>query len=268
MPYISKKKMYKKKNTYKRKYSPKKSMVALIKKTISRQTEDKQSVVQLDNVAFNSGINSSGDVNILVNTISQGADNGQRIGHTIRGKSLRVKGHLQLSAIPTSSVQGQQGSGVISANCRVAVRIMMVEPKSYKFPTVATSQYSSWIPYLLSNGVADSQFNGNTKDLYLDINRDVVKVYYDKVHYLNISQQYINTLTGDSVVPMTGSVKFFVKNILLKNKLIQFSDYSDQPTNFSPVILAGYAHIDGSTPDTITTAINVSYVSKLTYEDA
>lgn len=271
MPKYFKKRSFRKKPFASRKRKPttrpSKKFTKMVQKIVHKDAETKQTVVQLDNVAFNSGISSSGDVNLLVDSISQGTDDGQRIGSSIRGQKLQIKGHMQLVSIPTTNIQGSQQAGVISPNCRVAARLMMVQPKSFLTPAQAVAQFTNWGPYLLDNGVATQAFIGNTKDLYLDLNRDQVTVMYDKVHYLNISQQYTPGLTSSSAVPMTGSTKFFQKTINLRNKLIRFGDLNNQPTNYAPVILIGYAHIDGTSPDTLTTAIQMSYVSKLTYED-
>ena len=43
---------------------------------------------------------------------------------------------------------------------------------------------------------------------------------------------------------------------------------STLPTNYCPVMLLGYTHMDGSAPDVTTTAIQMNYTSTLNYKDA
>jgi len=260
-------KTYKKKAIYKKKYrKPSKAFVKNVQKIIAKKAENKSAVLQIDNTSFNSAINSSGDVYNLMPSLPQGSDNAQRVGNQVNAKYLDIKGHFQLNAVPTALTIGIQAAGTILLNCRIAIRLMIVTSKIFKNPAYAIANAAGgWLPYLLDNGLNDKTFDGNVKDLYLPINRDAVVVHYDKVLYVNIPMQY-QVVSGSTVAPLTGSVRFFRKRINMK-KILKYTDLSNEPQNAAPVLLCGYAHIDGSTPDTLTTACNVSFVSTLSYED-
>lgn len=218
----------------------------------------------MDNTSFNSLISTSADVLQLIPSIGQGVDNGQRIGNKIKPLYLDVRGHIEIGSIPYTTFDIVASAGSILPNCRLAVRLIICESKQYKSSADASASYTNWLPQLLQNGISEIGFGGNTKDIYLPINKDAVNVYYDKVIYLSIPMTFT---TAGVAVPMSNSVKFFRKNIKLRKQLV-YTDVRDQPTNSSISMLCGYAHIDGSIPDTVTTAIKLSYVSTLHYEDS
>lgn len=243
---------------------PTRSFAKAVQKVINRNNESKMSSIQMDNTAFNSGIAVAADVLQLIPSIGQGTDNGQRIGNRIKSQYLDVRGHIELGAIPYTTLGPVASSGNILPNCRIAVRLLIVESKQYKSQADASQYYFNWLPQLLQNGISEIPFAGNTKDLYLPINRDAVTVHMDKIIYLSIPMTFTDS---GMAVPMGNSVRFFVRKIKLRKQLV-FTDVRDQPTNSSINMLCGYAHIDGSTPDVATTAVKLSYVSTLHYEDA
>lgn len=259
----TKKSFGKKRSTRVRK-APSRSFAKAVQKVINRNAENKTASIQMDNTSFNSGIATGADVLQLIPSVSQGVDNAQRIGNKIKPSYLDVRGHMELGSIPFSALGPVTSAGTIASNCRIAVRLLIVEPKQYRSQPDALSSYSNWLPQLLQNGSAEIGFTGLTKDLYLPINRDCVTVHYDKIIYLSVPMTY--TDSGMSV-PLTNSVKFFIKRIKLK-KVLSYTDARDQPTNSAISMLCGYAHIDGASPDILTTAVKLSYVSTLHYEDA
>lgn len=79
----------------------------------------------------------------------------------------------------------------------------------------------------------------------------------------------MNTFAGAQEV--YHATKFFSKTFKLRNKSLKYqSSYESnlQPVNWSPVILVGYVHLDGSAPDVATTQMTMSFDSIFTYEDA
>jgi len=216
--------------------------------------ETKQAFGTVSNTYYNSGVNSSGDIITILPSISQGTADNARIGDQIRGQSLVLKGALQLVS-PTS----------VLSNCRVAVRMMVVQPKI--FGDVGQAQATtSWLNYLLKKGGTTTAFTGILSDLWAPINSDAVTKYYDKVVYLTAAYNPVN---GQST--LGNSVKFFNHKFNMRNKLIKYDSSISSglyPTQYAPIILIGYVHMDGTGPDTLTTAVSMSFDSVFKYEDA
>lgn len=261
MPY-GKKRMYKRKTTArktKRAYSrkPSKSLVKIIQKQIHKDVETKTRSVNLALTAYNSGINVAGDATKVIPSIQQGLDNAERIGDKIKGMSINIRGHLILST-PTLNNP---------SNCRVGVRLMVVQPKRYRNDTDVTTYYNNWMPYLLDNGANSQAFSGAIQDLYLPINRDCVTVYYDKVHFLTVTHIAVLSSIGVAPEDLSKSTKFFNIRVPCK-KTLNYIDGNETPQNFSPVVIMGYSKLDGSSADTLATSVSMAYCSIFKYEDA
>jgi len=222
---------------------------------IHKQAETKQIFTSINNVAFNSGINSSGDIQpILANVGQTVADNG-RIGDQIRAQSLTIKGAINTNL----TYQGY-------SQCRLGVRLMVVQPKSYGSLSSMQAYATTWMATLLKKGGTTTNFSGVMSDLWSPINTDAITKYFDKVFYVNTP--YVATSVGD--LSTYNSVKFFNKTFKLRNKLIKYDASIDSgvtPTNYNPVVLLGYVHLDGSSPDTLTTQVLLSYDAIMSYED-
>jgi len=233
---------------------PSKSFVKKVQQIIHKDVETKQAFTNQSNVYYNSGINSTGDIVAVLPAISQGTGDNARIGDQLRGQSISFKGALQLIS-PTS----------VLSNCRVAVRMMVVQPKSLSDTGVVIAN-PSWLTYLLKKGGTTTAFTGILSDLWAPINVDAITKYYDKVVYLNSAYNPVN---GQST--LGNSIKFFKHTFKLRNKLLRYdSSVSSNiyPTNYAPVVLIGYVHMDGSSPDVLTTAVSMSFDSIFNYEDA
>nr|WAE42939.1 MAG: capsid protein [Cressdnaviricota sp.] len=258
MPYVKKGNFKRKRATRKR--APRKAsknLVKLIQKQIHKDLEDKSRNVQLALTAYNSGITVAADATKVIPSISQGTDNGERIGDKVRGKSLVIRGHLLLSA-PTISNQ---------SNCRIGVRLMVVQPKRYSNDTDVTTYYNNWMPYLLDNGTTSNGFNGDIKDLYTPINRDAITVYYDKLHYLSSTNIVVLSSVGVANEDLRYTTKLFNIKIPCK-KVLTYLDGNETPQNFAPMVILGYAKLDGSSADTLSANVSMAYTSCFKYEDA
>jgi len=69
---------------------------------------------------------------------------------------------------------------------------------------------------------------------------------------------------------LKNTIKFFNFSLKVKNKLLRYDSAvgSDvEPTNYAPFICLGYTFLDGTSPDTVSTNVSLSYDSVLTYED-
>lgn len=266
----SRKVSYKKKAVKKVKsksVKPSKSLTKAVQKIIHKDVETKQAFTnqyqQIQN--YNSAINSSGDNNFIIPNISQGSADNARIGDQIRAQKLTVKGHF------ITRFTGGTGTTYYQ-NCRIGVRMMIVQPKSWLNQGSISSNSGTWMNTLLKKGGTTTSFSGQINDLYAPINNDAITCYYDKVFY--VQNPYSNAVFGSTMTNLlmpTGTTKFFSKTFNLKNKLLKYDSSIDSgvtPVNYNPTLVLGYSYLDGSTADTITTQIGLSWDAILDYEDA
>lgn len=195
-----KKKAYVKKSKRKVSKKPSKNLVKVIQKVIDKNCEDKETFGYVQNVYYNSGINSSADCLAVITTQVVGPADNQRIGDQIRMTSHTLTGCLQLSS-PTTSI----------ANVRIAVRLFVVQPKQYNNAADAVAAGGAWTSYLLKKGGTTSGFNGNLQDLWAPVNTDAITVYYDKIFYLNTAYQTAGAQATSTT--MGDSIKFFKINL-------------------------------------------------------
>jgi len=225
----------------------------MVQKIIHKNAETKQAFATLPPTYFNSGISVVGDMlQLLPNINYSTADNG-RIGDQIRGQSLVVKGALQISGASSSY-----------SNSRVAVRVFIVQPKNLGDLTNITFS-NTWLSNLLKKGGVTTAFTGIMSDLWAPVNVDAITKFYDKVFYLDSAYVSVagTATTGNSV-------KFFTIPLSMKNKLLRYDSNLGSaltPVNYNPIMLVGYVHMDGSSPDTVTTAVSCQFDSIFNYED-
>ena len=262
-PGKTKRKSFRKK-TFKKK-APSKNLVKAIQAVIHKDVESKSVYTQQFATFFNSGINISTDCLPLIANMGNGTADASRIGDQVRAQRLRCKGFIIsrfTGGVATTYYQ----------NCRIGVRVMVVQPKMYSSLGAIQANAGTWLPTLLKKGLTTVGFTGIVPDLLADINRDAITVYHDKVFYL--LNPYANTVigsAGNTLLMPTETCKFFNLNMKLNNKVLKYDSSIDSgltPTNFNPVVLLGYVYLDGSPPDTGTTNISMSYDAYLDYEDA
>lgn len=250
-PYSTRKKISKKNA------KPSKALKKAVESIMAKKTEDKTGYKEEAVVAYNSPISVSSDIKFLMPDVGQGAQEGNRIGDQLFGKRLIINGILGLDLSYATARPA----------CRIGVRVFMVQPKLYTDRASITANANSWLPYLLRKGNVATAFNGSVPDLYAPVNSEVVTTYYDKVHYL--SMPYMATAAGQQETAF--SYRHFKYALKMTNKkLLYDSNYQagQQPTNYSPVILLGYAHLDGSSADTQNTQVTMQFNSWFDYEDA
>lgn len=237
---------------------PSKAFARKVRAVIHKQAESKQAFASLPSTAFNSGMNNTGDQQNILPTIANGTTDNSRIGDQLRAQSLVVKG----AVVYNPSI----GSFGTYPNTRLAVRMLIVQPKQYGDYTSVTNGFAVWSQYLLKKGGTTSAFTGTLSDLWAPINTDAITKYYDKIMYIN--GPYERTAVGG--YQMLGSTKFFNISVRCRNKLLKYDSSisgSLSPSNWAPVLLVGYVHMDGSAPDSVSTAITCQYDSIFTYED-
>jgi len=236
-----------------------KAFTKAVQKIVHKDVETKQAYTAIASTGFNSGISGSGDNFRVMPNINQGTADNSRIGDQIRAQSITLKGALVYNP--------SLGSYGAYANARLAVRVMVVQPKNLTDYASVDGAAASWQNILLKKGGTTSPFTGVLNDLWAPINSDAITKYYDKVFYLQGTYQA--TAVGSS--QLLGSTKFFRHTFKLRNKLLRYDTNIGSgliPTNYAPTLIIGYAHMDGSSPDVASTAISVSYDSIVNYEDA
>jgi len=244
---------------------PSKGLVKAIKSVIHEQAETKQTYTQQSSTNFNSGINSSADCLQLIGNVSQGTGDNARIGDQIRAQSLKVKGFF------ISRFTGGAGTTYYQ-NCRIGVRIMIVQPKAYIGLGAIQANATTWQSTLLKRGGTTTGFTGIIPDLYSDINTDAVTCYYNKVFY--VQNPYSNAVfgsAGNTLLMPEGTTRFFSKTLKLRNKCLKYDNSIDSgltSTNFNPVMLLGHCYLDGTSPDSVTTNIAMSFDAYTYFEDS
>jgi hypothetical protein len=275
MPYVPRKKTNRRprRRVSKKPAKPSKSFVKKVQSIIHKNVENKQAFHTLDLTAFNSGINAVGDAIRILPNISNGNSDHSRIGDQLRGMTLNVKGHM-ISTIPAVYI----GTS-IATNARIAVRMMVVQPRSYSQIDSVQSNATTWMSTLLKKGATTTNFTGTISDLYAPINSDAIIKYYDKVMYLPLpTVQFINSgvvgatnVNGPVASDVASSCKFFNLSLRVKNKLLKYDTTGSstlQPMNYAPTFILGYVKLDGSSPDTVSTQVSCAFDAMFQYEDA
>lgn len=231
-----------------------------VQQVINKNLEDKQAYQAVTDVNYNSGINSAGDLNFIIPNIANGTTDNARIGDQIRAKSLIVKGHFITNLTFNAYSQA-----------RIGVRMMIIAPKAYNSETSAIAGSAVWLNTLLKKGATTSAFTGTTQDLYAPINTDAITKYYDRVFYVR-SPYVVGTITDGIELSTSTTTKFFTIRLpWCKHRLLKYDSTVDSnlaPTNYCPILVLGYSHLDNSAPDTVSTQVQLSWISTLTYQDA
>lgn len=236
-----------------------KAFAKKVKSVIHKMAETKTQTFDSGFVAYNGGADTQADIRQLVPAIAQGTDNGQRLGDQITAQKLDIRGHFVLGFSYTgSSYQNET---------RLAVRMLIVTPKRYPIFSDAYSYSANWLGGVLLNGSSEQAMNGSVASMYLPVNKDTVTCHMDKLSYITVP--FVSGATTSATIEMFHSTRFFKKLLPCRNKILRYNETnSSLPTNFGPVLLLAYAHLDGSSIDVVNTAISMQYISTLYYEDA
>jgi len=250
-----------------RKMAVKKTNKLFAKKVLSvihKQAEDKQLYYTTGSspLFFPGGFTALNNISLVMPTCSRGTNEGDRIGNTIRAKSLSINGALfyKQGTVPNSA-----------SGARIAIRMMLIQPKNFGSITNIDLANPSWSSQLLQKGNTTSTFSGTTlADLWAPINRQAVTVYYDKVHYLSTTSVNQVSAVGYYSIEPRNSTKFFKISLNLRNKAIKYDDNVGSgitPVSFNPVLVTCWCYMDGSSSVYNTTDVGISLDSTLTFED-
>lgn len=241
---------------------PDKCFIKKVQSIIHKDVETKQAFYNFPLTAFNSGINSIGDACQVLPSVVNGTAQNERIGDQLRTMSLTIKGH----AIASTSLLS-----LTSSNSRIGIRLMVVQPKYLLNSNYAAVNFSGWMSNLLRKGGTATAFTGTISDLYAPINTECVTSMYDKVIYITTPTLFNTAATTNLVAAdVTNACKFFSINIKCKNKLLKYESGVDGlvPLNYAPILIMGYVHLDGASPDVLTTQVSLAYDVVMDYEDA
>lgn len=227
---------------------------------IKSQVETKQAYLTQTPIDFNSGINASGDCLKIIPNITRGSADNNRIGDQIRAQKINIRAILQM--LP-------QGNNQAASVCKLACRVMIVTPKGYPNWATASANTATWMPTLLKKGGTVTSFTGDISDLYAPGNTDAITFHYNKVHYFN--QPWATSTASSIALDQSHLVKFLKINLKCRNRLVKYDDNTDSgltPTNLGYFMLVGYAFVDGTAPDTLSTRVRLQYDAIFDYEDA
>lgn len=245
-----------------------KAVLEIVRAENHKQAETKQAYHSINGSSsamtyFNSGITSSGDMLQVLPYISQGSGDNQRIGDQINTQSLKISGYIRY--LPNTENYEQ------SAFSHVVARLMVV---SLKYRSAYPDSAGSTAPLsgLLKKGGTATAFTGVLSDIFAPINTDLWTKHHNEVFYLSQPLLVQPGTAGQTTMPLDvkNLVKFFNINIPCKKTLKYDNNVTSgsSATNFAPMLLLGYAYLNGDAPDTVTSNLGMYYTSILNYEDA
>lgn len=277
MPRIYKKKYVSRRSrkpskTSKKSAKPSKTFTKMVQKIVHKDVESKEANYTYALTAFNSGVNSSGDVIRVLPQITIGTTTGARIGDQVQGQRLNIRGHMLINSTPITTGSGVIPTGIPN-NCRLMVRAFVFSVKRFQNYDDAVANVGSWSGQFLKNGSAVQALDGTVASMYLPVNREVITVHKEIRRY--ITCEGLATITFGSPanqIAMTNvnyqdTTKFFDLSVSCK-KLLKYDSGNFSPQNFAPLFCLSYCHLDGSSPDVLTTTVSASFVSTFMYEDA
>lgn len=253
---------------YRKKTMSEKQVEQLVEKKMSQKSETKLIANRYGDgppIFHNSAIR-QGDCNRIISSLPKGDKDGERIGNEVTCQTLTIKGWVQMYYSPSYQ------------RSRIGVRLFVFSVKGFANGGHAISNSTSWIRGFLRLGSTVKPFDGSVGDWLLPVNRDLITVHAERKMYLNQPRIYvtgINPPAENIPIQQEFSSKAFSINVKCRNKVLKFSqEYAgdttvdiDIPQNYGPLLAIGYCHLDGSSPDVLDTAISLSYVSTLKYED-
>jgi len=192
--------------------------------------------------------------------ITRGTGEADRIGNQIKPLNLNIKGYLFYKP---SAATGNYNS----AQSRVAVRMIVCQPKQFSNQTNASS--TSWFGNLLQKGNTTTFWTGKLSDVHAIVNKEAITVYSDRTYYMSTTEVAQATAVGYYMIENKNATKFFNINIPVKKTLMYDDNTTSglQPTNWSPQIICGFSYMDGSAVGSLQEC-GISYDADFSYEDA
>lgn len=177
-----------------------------------------------------------------------------REGDRINPKSLTVRGVLSLKTESQTDVKN------------LLVRVMILAQKDIKVGAQVSAGAVDTARllkpgYTTGPGDDQTQFLGLTNNVYEPVNRDLFRVYYDKVFKLCPA-------TNATVENTRQVVQWSYRFKQLPSALTYDEGNGNWANNFAPFLAIGYSYADCTEPDTIITKVKSTVSSFLSFEDA
>ena len=208
-------------------------------------------------------------VNVMrvIPNIPQGlGEYAQRVGNQITPKSLIIQGWCTLDM--TNEDRDYD---------RVAVKIFCGFPKQFPLydnatAAISASPLANWSYSIMDTGVGPGPYDGTLNAFQAPVNRDIFTVKSQRSFTLMRPRIYdAITATTDFARSTSGSFKFFKMKIAVPHSMRYGVGTDQQPSNFAPMVMAGYTLLNGATPAPPATGpqqVTISYTARLSYEDA
>jgi len=239
-----------KRRTTKRTY--KKRVVRKAKRRSARP-EVKKCEYSYGTQAFNSQIQSGGDILPLAVPISQGTAQYQRLGNKIYVKRIQIK-------VVISWQDTEQNVN----NARVGIRLIVARPTTTNF---YQSVVSGDLSNLISLNNTSQIFDGTMASYLAPINKEAWVVKKDKrMTFLN---PYLYN-GGSPAVQLAFPTGITTKTLtfdVIKNKTIVFNDGLNSPLNFPWVMMIGFAPLNFSAGAILNTPLSMHYQAICYYTD-
>jgi len=236
-----------------------------IKKIVSGKEETKYSTNYQVNTPFNSVITTKSEWMFpLPSTYTVGIASGQaasgagRIGDQISPTSLKVHAIVSL------------GNAVVRCTDIIVNFYVFTLKDAKSLDTVQSADSALPSRFLDTGDGGFNSFNGNAWDLDLPVNRSQFNLLHKRSFRLSKGFGYLNGTgtAGDSVTGASTTCKHLHFDIPTPSVLKYLLDTDSKPQNFCPVMAVGYAHADGTSPDTALQDLQVSWRANLFYKDA
>lgn len=252
----------------KRSAKPSAAFAKRVQAVVSKNVETKTQSHNFAITNFNSPVNNVADVCRVIPLITQGVDQGDRIGDQIRGQKLVFRGHFMINAIPNAT--GTTIPTGIPTNSRFMVRAFICSVKRFgNYEDAAAT--TSWMSQFLKNGNTNQGLDGTVQSMYLPVNTESITVHKEWRQVVTIPAIIAQTATATGfsnvTVPLGNTVRLLSASIKCK-KLLKYDTVGFSPQNFAPFFVLSYCHLDDSSPDIITAKISAAYSTTLFYEDA
>lgn len=190
------------------------------------------------------------DMYPLLQQVSTGDEIYHRSGDRLKPKGFTVKGHISLN--PDNNPDTRP----------MYVRVVIAQQKDVRCTGDYADLDSAHLLKPCLAGAPEQAFTGQEIDVAYPVNRDKFRVYMDKT--------FLITPTGAaSGNPRTGGQKKWSYRFKqMPSTLTYDQGNGDYANNFAPFVALGYAYVDGGAPDVLTTRIQHTVFSQLTFEDA
>lgn len=269
MPYVKKTpRPSAKRPAYARKsnkaYPRKDSFEKRVLSVVRRNIETKEAWNNFPMTSFNSFATSAADViQVMPNISKSTADNG-RIGDQIHPQRLNFRAIINM--IPQDPSQS-------NSIRRIWCRLLILTVKSYPNYTAAVNNYSTWIGTVLKKGGTTTGFNGDIQDANSPVNTDAMTCHFDSGPLLFGQDLVYNGGSANVSTYPIGTTTRFVNHTFTfgSSKKFKYDDSISSgllPTGDGYLALFGYGFMDGTSPESLVSRMQMQFVSTLDYEDA